>query len=325
MRTGCVWVVAEQWRGRLSEAAFELLALGREVADGLGAPLEAVLLGGDVKKLAAALGAADGVLLVEHPALADALPEPAAQALAQLAAERKPVAVLTPLTNVSGEIATLLGERLQAPVIRFARNVRVVDGRLEADCVLYGGKIEARVTPAAAPAILAVSPGARPGDRGRREGAPPVEEVAVNPDAPAVKLKRYVEPDAGGVDLTQQTALVGVGRGMQSQDNLELAEELAQALGGAVCGSRPVVDQGWLPLSRQVGKSGVTVKPRVYVAAGISGAPEHVEGMRGAGLILAINSDPGAPIFNIAHYGVVADALDILPALTEAVRAKKGR
>jgi electron transfer flavoprotein alpha subunit len=115
-----------------------------------------------------------------------------------------------------------------------------------------------------------------------------------------------------------------VGRGIQSQDNLELAENLAAALGGAVCGSRPVIDQGWLPLARQVGKSGVTVKPKLYIAAGISGAPEHIEGMRDAGLIVAINSDPSAPIFEVADYGIVGDALDMLPALAEAVEARKG-
>jgi electron transfer flavoprotein alpha subunit len=106
-----------------------------------------------------------------------------------------------------------------------------------------------------------------------------------------------------------------------------LAEELAEVLGGAVCGSRPVIDQGWLPLSRQVGKSGVTVKPKLYLAAGVSGAPEHVEGMKGSDLIIAINTDPEAPIFNTAHYGIVADVVDVLPALAQALRAsptKKG-
>ncbi len=111
---------------------------------------------------------------------------------------------------------------------------------------------------------------------------------------------------------------------LKTYQALSMAQALADALGGAVCGSRPVIDQGWLPLSRQVGKSGLTVKPKVYIAAGISGAPEHVEGMKDAELIIAINSDPSAPIFNAAHYGIVADALDVLPALTEAVAARRG-
>lgn len=139
-----------------------------------------------------------------------------------------------------------------------------------------------------------------------------------------MRFKKYIEPEAGDVDITQQDVLVAVGRGIQSQDNLALAEELAKALGGAVCGSRPVIDQGWLSLSRQVGKSGMTVKPKLYLALGISGAPEHVEGMKNSVLIIAINTDPRAPIFNFAHYGIVADALDVLPALTAAARARKG-
>jgi electron transfer flavoprotein alpha subunit len=126
------------------------------------------------------------------------------------------------------------------------------------------------------------------------------------------------------VDITQQAVLVGVGRGIQQQDNVGLAEELAQALGGAVCASRPVVDQGWLPTTRQVGKSGMTVKPKAYLALGISGAPEHQEGMKGSDLIIAVNTDAKAPIFDVAHYGVEVDVLDLLPALVEAVQARKG-
>ncbi|MBM3748614.1 MAG: electron transfer flavoprotein subunit alpha/FixB family protein [Acidobacteria bacterium] len=185
--------------------------------------------------------------------------------------------------------------------------------------------MEARVVPATEPAVFGIWPGARPPEQGRAEVAPPVEDVAVTlPDATPVRLKRYLEPEAGDVDLTQQTALVAVGRGIQSQDNLEVAEELAQALGGAVCGSRPVIDQGWLPLSRQVGKSGLSVKPKLYLALGISGAPEHVEGMRKSELIVAVNRDPAAPIFSVAHFGVAADLFDVVPALIEKAKAARG-
>jgi electron transfer flavoprotein alpha subunit len=138
-----------------------------------------------------------------------------------------------------------------------------------------------------------------------------------------VHLKKYIDPEAGDVDLTKMDVLVAVGRGIQSRDNIALAEELAQALGGAVAGSRPVIDQGWLPLSRQVGKSGLAVKPKLYVALGISGAPEHIEGMKDAKMIVAVNSDARAPIFNVAHYGIVGDVLETLPALTEAIEARK--
>jgi len=323
--SGKIWVVAEQWRGKLSEITFESLALGREVADGLGIPLQAVLLGHNVKDLAGTLGLADSVIYVDHPALAGPDAASQADALAQLARLEKPHAVLVPLTNVSLGIGSLLAEHVGAPVVNFCRDLRVVDGHLEADCVLYGGKIEASVTAKGDLVVIGLSPGSRPPDKGRSEKKPPVEEVAVTlPDQPVIKLKAYLEPDAGDVDITQQDVLVAVGRGIQSKENLALAEELAGALGGALCGSRPVIDQGWLPLSRQVGKSGVSVKPRLYLALGISGAPEHIEGMKDAPLIVAVNSDPQAPIFNVAHYGIVADAMDMIPALKETVQALRG-
>ncbi len=322
---GSIWVVAEQWRGQLSEINYEVLALASELAGGLGVPLEAVLCGHNARGLADALGKAESVLYADHPALAEPIPDLCADALAQLAEQKHPQAILVPLTNVTMGLGTLLAARLEAPVINFTKDARVVDGRIEAQCVLYGGKIEAKVMAAGQPVILGIWPGCRQAEKGRADRVPAVQDVSVTlPDSPRIRLKRYVEPEEGDVDLTQQEVLVGVGRGIQSQDNLSLAGELAEELGGAVCGSRPVIDQGWLPLSRQVGKSGVTVKPKLYVAAGISGAPEHVEGIKDAGLIVAINSDPQAPIFNVAHFGIVADALDVLPALTEAVRAKKG-
>ncbi len=322
---GNIWVLVEHWRGQVSDITYEVLALGREIADGLGGKLEAVLLGSQNKDLAASLGKADSVLYVDHPTLAEPLHEPYTEALVQLAKARRPEVVLVPLTNVTLSVGTFLAARFDVLAINFCADVQAADGGIKARCVLYGGKMEATVAVTQRPAVLGIWPGTRPGDQGRAAGAPPIEEVSVDlPATPRVQFKRYVEPEAGDVDISQAATLVAAGRGIQSKDNLELAEELAQALGGAVCGSRPVIDQGWLPLSRQVGKSGANVKAKLYLAAGISGAPEHVEGIRSAGLIVAVNTDPQAPIFNVAHYGVVADALDFLPALTEAVRAKKG-
>lgn len=321
---GNIWVVAEQWRGEISEITFELLALGREVADELGVPLEAVLMGQGLKGAASVLGRADTVLYAEHGALAEPIPELCADALAQMILERKPQAVLTPLTNISMGVGTLAAAKLSAPSINFCTDLKTADGQIEARCVLYGGKMEAVVAPHGEPVLLGIWPGARPPEKGRSDRIPAIADVTVTLPEPRIRLKRYIAPDAGDVDISQQDTLVAVGRGIQNKDNVALAEELAESLGGAVCGSRPVIDQGWLPLSRQVGKSGLSVKPRLYVAAGISGAPEHVEGMKNASLIVAINTDPHAPIFNVAHYGIVGDVTDVLPALTEAVRAKKG-
>jgi electron transfer flavoprotein alpha subunit len=322
---GNIWVLAEHWRGRLADCTFELLALGSELAAGLGVPLEAVLLGHEARGLAAALGAADAVLLVEDPLLAEPNPEACSRSLERLVAERSPRVLLVPWSNASADILGLLAARAALPLANFCRDVTVRDGGLEARCVLYGGKMEATVEVPGGTAVLGVLPGARAGAGAKVDRTPPIETVAAGlPTDLPVRFAAYLEPEAGDVDVTQQTALVAVGRGIQTQDNIELADDLAGALGGAVAASRPVIDQGWLPLTRQVGKSGATVKPKVYVAAGISGAPEHVEGMKNADLIIAINTDPQAPIFGVAHYGIVGDALDLLPALTEAVKARKG-
>jgi electron transfer flavoprotein alpha subunit len=172
-------------------------------------------------------------------------------------------------------------------------------------------------------AILSVLPGAFRAERGMVERVPPmVEDVQLKTslDGLRMRFERLIEPDAGDVDITQAPILVSVGRGIQNKENLSLAEELADAIGGVMSSSRPVVDQGWLPMTRQVGRSGMIVKPKLYLAVGISGAPEHVEGMKDSEMIIAINADAKAPIFNIADYGVVGDLFEIVPALTEKLK-----
>jgi len=168
-------------------------------------------------------------------------------------------------------------------------------------------------------------PGGYKPEQGRATQAPPIERL----DAPTleevrVSLKEYIEPAVGDVDIAKEAILVSIGRGIQNQDNIELAEELAKVLGGVVSGSRPVIDQGWLPPTRLVGKSGKAVKPRLYLALGISGAPEHVEAIGNAEMIVAINTDPAAPIFNLAKFGAQVDILDLMPVLTEYVQQARG-
>lgn len=322
---GNVWIVAEHWRGAVSDATYELLALGRGLADSLGVRLEAVLLGHGMRGLAETLSPADGVLYVDHPTLADATGLQASRALAALASTRHPAAILVPSSNVSWDLLGLLPARLGAPLINFCREVDVIDGALQVSSLLYGGKMTVTVAAGTGPVVLAILPGIVSAVASGGAAAPPVDEVSVDlPADPGVRLLAYDEPEAGEVDITAQDVLVAVGRGISSEANIEVAEDLASVLGGAVCGSRPVIDQGWLSLDRQVGKSGVTVRPRLYVAAGISGAPEHVEGMKSAELIIAVNTDAGAPIFSVAHYGIVDDATDVLEALADAVRKRKG-
>ena len=321
---GAVWVVAEQWRGGVSEVVYELLALGRELADGLGVPLEAVLLGSGVEGLAGSLGAADRVLYAESSQLAEPIGEVGSLVLQALVEERKPGVVLVPITNVSWDLLGLLPARLGVPLVNFCSDARTAGGGLEARSLVFGGKMEVRTAPRGETVVIGVLPGSRKADGGRSSRVPEVEKVpAVLPAASVVRLLSYEEPAAGDIDITQQEVLVSVGRGLQGQANLDLAEELAELLGGAVSGSRPAVDMGWLPMTRQVGKSGMQVKPKLYLALGISGAPEHVEGMKDAGLIIAVNTDAGAPIFNVAQYGAAEDLLEVVPALIDRIKERR--
>ncbi len=188
-----------------------------------------------------------------------------------------------------------------------------------------GGKIMTESVLSDKTTLITIIPGGYKPELGQSDAAPNVTQV----DAPAledlrIKLKQYIEPEAGDVDISKESILISVGRGISNQDNVEIAEELAEAFGGVVCASRPVVDQGWLPTSRMVGKSGQKVKPKLYLALGISGAPEHVEGMADSETIIAINSDPTAPIFDIAQYGVEIDLFDLIDTLIEKVAEAKG-
>ena len=193
--------------------------------------------------------------------------------------------------------------------------------------MIFGGRVEARVAlPAGEPFVLSVRPTAFP-------AAPPLESpglVEPLPPLPApveagVRFLEYVEEPAEGPDITQAEILVSVGRGIGEEENVGMAAELAELLGGALACSRPIVDRGWLPRSRQVGTSGRTVRPRVYLALGISGAFQHVAGMKGAGRVIAVNRDRHAPIFKAADWGFVGNLFDIVPELIQAVRAKRDR
>lgn len=319
-----VLVLAEVQRDTLADVTLELLAGARALASATGGQVLALVLGADGARFAPSLGAADRILVVDDPCLAAYAPEPFAEALRQVVADETPRAVLIGATSIGWDLGPLLAAALGAPLVTGCKAVEADGAGLRVTASFCGGKMMAEVRVDAAPAILVVLPGSF-----RPETAPGSAAVeARKPAAPlpsgAIVFDEWVLPAAGDVDITQQDVLVAVGRGIQQQDNLELAEELAATLGGAVCASRPVVDQGWLPPTRQVGKSGMTVKPKLYLALGISGAPEHQEGMKGADTIIAVNTDPKAPIFEIAHYGAEIDLLELIPALSEALAAKKG-
>ncbi len=318
-----ILVLAEQLRGEISDITFEMLGVGRALASAVGAPLYAVLLGSEAAPLAAKLGKADKVFVADNPQLNLA---PAATVTAVLKAvidQSQAGLVLVGCTNVSLGIGSTLAAQTGLPLVNFCRAARADGSAIQLTSQLFGGKILSDVKLPDGRGIACLYPGAFPADDGKSDQTPPVEKLDPPMETPKVTFKQYIEPETGDVDITKQNILVGVGRGIQSQDNVQLAEDLAQVLGGAVCASRPVIDQGWQPLSRQVGKSGMTVKPRVYFALGISGAPEHWEGMQNSLCIIAVNTDPKAPIFDGAHIGVVGDVLELLPVLTDKVKARK--
>jgi electron transfer flavoprotein alpha subunit len=319
-----VLVLAEIHRDALADVTLELLAAARALASATGGQVSVLVLGSNDAAHAPALGAADRIVVVDDPQLAAYSPGPYLAALQEVTAAEQPRAVLIGATSIGWDLAPLLSARLDAPLVTGCKEIQVDGEALRITASFCGGKMMAESRVEKTPAICMMLPGScRPADQpGQAKLEPRGLSSPLEPGA--VRFDQWILPEAGDVDITQQNVLVAVGRGIQQKDNMELAENLAQALGGAVCASRPVVDQGWLPATRQVGKSGMTVKPKLYLALGISGAPEHQEGMKGADLIIAVNTDPKAPIFDIAHYGAEVDVLDLLPALTEAIEARKG-
>jgi len=312
-----VFVLVEHRDGAVVEGTFELLGRARELAAAAGGEAVALLAGSGVDGLVGQLGAAGRVVVVDDPSLAEFTPTGWLAALAPIVRDRAPLLVLATNSGVGMDVAAGLSIAAGLPLAAYATAVELDDGSPLVTCQLYAGKVDVRVRFAGGRGIVTVVAGAYPVDAGRASGSPTIERLAPAATDNRVRFRRLIRPEAGDVDITRESVLVSVGRGIGEADNIALVEELAAALGGAVSSSRPVADSGWLPRTRQVGKSGLRVKPKLYLALGISGAPEHLEGMRDAGLIIAVNTDPRAPIFGVAHYGAVADLLDVVPALTK--------
>jgi electron transfer flavoprotein alpha subunit len=324
MMANDVLILAEVYRDTLSGVSLELLAAARSITSATGGQVLALVLGPSGAAHAPTLAAADRIIVVDDPQLADYSPGPYVAAIAEVVAMEQPRAVLLGATSIGWDVAPLVAAKLNAPLVTGCKEIQPDGASLRVTASFCGGKMMAEVRVDRSPAICMVLPGSvRPTEAA---GVAKIETRKLSsPLVPgAVRFDSWVLPAPGDVDITQQDVLVSVGRGIQQKDNLELAENLAGALGGAVCASRPVIDQGWLPATRQVGKSGMTVKPKLYLALGISGAPEHQEGMKGSDLIIAVNTDPKAPIFDVAHYGAEVDVLDLISALAEAIEAKRG-
>jgi len=316
---GEIFVLAEHRQGELRDVTFEMLGKGQELAVAMDAPLAAVLLGHNVDDFATELARhANQVVVVEDERLEHFNSAVYQQVLAQLITEREPGLVLIGQSAQGMDLAPSLATQLGLPLVTDCVGLEFEDGQLLAVREMYGGKVSARVAFKQANTYLVTArQAAFPFEEGEPLGgevitvdSPVTEEIAYR------KFLEYVEAAVGDVDITQADVVVAVGRGIKEVDNLPLVEKLAKAMGGVLAGSRPVVDAGWLPPDRQVGQSGKTVKPKLYLAVGVSGASQHVVGMKASSTIVAINKDPDAPIFKVAHYGIVDDLFKVVPALT---------
>jgi electron transfer flavoprotein alpha subunit len=314
-----IFVLVEHLRGHVLDISYVMLAAARKLAQGSSGDIVALLMGRDAESLADDL-AADRVHYVDHPALEDFSPDAYLAILQQQIQEHMPRAVLFGHTSIGMDLASVLSARLNLPLVSQCRDFSVDDDQQRFVSQICGGKIMAEGALPEPSVLVTVVPGGFRPEEGESETAPRIiRQPAGELPEPRVKLAQYVEPEAGEVDISRARFLVAVGRGLQNADDMELVEELADSLGGAVCASRPIIDQGWLPASRMVGKSGRTVKPKVYLAMGISGAPEHVEGIMASDLIIAVNTDPDAPIFDVAQYGANCDLLDLAEVLSSRV------
>lgn len=305
-------VYSEIHQNAVSPTTRELVTTARRLAGGEGR-VEALVAHAAPETMAKDVGGVDDTLAIRHPALAQYNPEAQLACLAAAAADRKPAVVLLAYTSAGLDLGPALAARLGWPLVSYCTAVEISDGGLTATCQIYGGKLDARID-LALPAILMMTPGSAQEDGGAAPTAltelpaPPLDDLRTT-------VLQVDAPDPNAIDITKATQIVSVGRGIGDKDKIEEAATLAALLNAEIAGSRPVIDAGWLPKERQVGKSGRKVKPRLYVALGISGAPEHLEGMGASDLVIAVNTDAKAPIFSHAHYGATVDLFDFIEAM----------
>jgi len=328
-----VWVVVQLRDGQVSRISWEAVAAAQKLAGTQGGKAEAVVLGtgAAVGAAAADLAKADlaAVHTCDHEALRAYTPGGWIGALAPAIRAAQPAFVVFPHTYQSVDFVPRLAQTVGAGLLPEVTGFTEAGGGLEWTRPILGGKMQAKVRVKGEGTVLvSVQSGAFPADGVVTGGgsAAPVHPLAA--DLSGLKADReilgYEEVAGDQIDLTKADIILAVGRGVGGADKMGPVEELAKALGAEIGASRPVIDNGWLPRDRQIGSSGQTVAPKLYIAAGISGAIQHLVGMKGSTVVVAINKDPGAPIFTVAHYGIVGDLHEILPALTEAVRAAKG-
>jgi len=311
-----VLVVADHRRGELRDVSYELLSAGRDLADATGGDLHAAVVGGDVERFADKLDC-EGVEAVHTVAEGDEFNhDVTVAAVTALFEALGPGAVVMP-NSVNGlDYAPAVATRLSLPLVTDAVAIDYDDGPTVTR-EMYGSKVETAVDVASEPVALTIRGGEWPAAEGAGDAEIDAFDVDIDESAIRSTVRGFEEVGAGDVDISEAEFIVSVGRGIEEEENLELIEDLVEALDATLAASRPIVDNGWLPKNRQVGQSGKVVTPEVYLAIGISGAVQHVAGMKGAETIIAINTDPDAPIFDIADYGIVDDLFEVVPELIE--------
>lgn len=318
-----ILLITEQREGKWNKVSFETLAAAQQIAAATNGALRAVVIGKGVASLADELAAKklDEVLLVEHDLLAGYTADGFSHALRQVIEQSKPDLVLLPHTyqvrDFAPKLAASLGKGLVADCVGYRND----GGKLTFVRQMFQGRTAADVTfQGAAPWFATFQAGAFRADQaadGSAKVAVTKVGIDLKPEQIRTKPLELFREAKQAVDLTQSPIIVAIGRGIKEQANIPLAQKLAEAMGAEIAASRPICDEGWLPMERQIGSSGQTVAPKLYLALGISGAIQHVVGMKGSRCIVAVNKDANAPIFEVADYGIVGDIFELIPALTE--------
>jgi electron transfer flavoprotein alpha subunit len=325
-----ILLLTEQRGGQWNKISFETLVAAQSIARDVKGTVSGAVIGNGVGKLAAELSEyeLEEVLLIEHPLLEDYTPDGFSIALRQVIEAAKPDLVVLPHTYQVRDFAPKLAASIHKGMIGDSIGYRHENGRLVFVRQMFQGRTAADVVfQGEPPWVASFQAGAFRADlaakRTSTQAAVKPVRVELKPEQIRTKPLELFREAKQAVDLTQAPVLVSVGRGIKAPENIPMAEKLAKLMGGEVSASRPICDEGWLPMDRQIGSSGQTVMPKLYLALGISGAIQHVVGMKGARTIAAINKDQNAPIFEVADYGIVGDLFEIVPALIEELEKSK--
>jgi len=321
-----ILVFAEHRAGALNKSSFEAVAAAQYLGTELGQSVTAVLLGSGVEGLAQQVAAYElsKVVYAEHEKLAEYTPDGYTDAMEQVVRQLDPLYVIMPHTYLVRDFAPKLAARFGKGLISDCIRARVADGRVTFSRRMFLGKIDADIVSDGEPPTFATfQSGAYRSEQAVKGSGAGLETIKTEVGEVRMKPEPAFQEVKQAVDLTKADVIVAIGRGIKSKDNIALAERLAEALGGDLAASRPICDAEWLPIDRQIGSSGQTVQPKLYIALGISGAIQHLVGMKNSGTIVAVNKDPEAPIFDIADYGIVGDLFEVLPVLTEEIKKLK--